>query len=290
MPEGSSITVLGDLSKPATVLIEKISDALGGAFKPFQIRRVAKAEADASKIKAVAEIEITDMQRRGLQRLVFEEGRNQENIENIARLALPQVNEKAKAEDVEKDWISNFFDKCRLISDEEMQNIWAGILSGEANAPGRFSKRTVNFISSLDKNDAVLFSKLCGFSWIIGSPTPLIYNVGAEIYKNHGINFSILNHLASIGLITFNHMSGYVRQELPKNITVAYQSIPLNIEFQKEEKNDLKLGKILLTSIGQELASIIQPEKIEGFYEYIVNHWSSNGLILSSPLHTVITK
>ncbi len=28
---------LGDLTKPATVLIEKISDAVGGVFKPYQI-------------------------------------------------------------------------------------------------------------------------------------------------------------------------------------------------------------------------------------------------------------
>ena len=30
----SSLINLGDLSKPATVLVEKISDAIGGIFKP----------------------------------------------------------------------------------------------------------------------------------------------------------------------------------------------------------------------------------------------------------------
>ena len=34
---------LGDLTKPATVLVEKISDAVGGLFKPWQIVRVANA-------------------------------------------------------------------------------------------------------------------------------------------------------------------------------------------------------------------------------------------------------
>jgi hypothetical protein len=43
---------LGDLAKPATVLIEKISDAVGGVFKPFQIVRVARAEAEAELIRA----------------------------------------------------------------------------------------------------------------------------------------------------------------------------------------------------------------------------------------------
>ena len=35
---------IDELSKPATVLIEKISDAVGGIFEPSQIVRVAKAE------------------------------------------------------------------------------------------------------------------------------------------------------------------------------------------------------------------------------------------------------
>lgn len=284
MSEGSSITLIGDLSKPATVLIEKISEALGGAFKPFQIRRVATAEADASKIKAAADIEITDMQRRGLQRLVFEEGRNQENIETIAKLAIPQINANAKSEDVERDWITNFFDKCRLISDEAVQRLWASILAGEANTPGRFSKRTVNFISSLDKSDAVLFTKLCGFSWTIGEAAPLIYDINAEVYEKNGINFSTLHHLDSIGLITFDNLRGFIRKEFPKNITVAYQGVPLNIEFQQENKNQLPIGQLLLTGIGHELASIVQPEKVDGFYEYILKRWSDQGLILSSPL------
>lgn len=41
------IAKLGDLTKPATVLIEKISEAVGGVFKPYQIVRVAKAQAEA---------------------------------------------------------------------------------------------------------------------------------------------------------------------------------------------------------------------------------------------------
>ena len=47
MSEGSFLCLSGDIWKPATVLIEKKSDSIGGSFKPDQIRRVAKAEAEA---------------------------------------------------------------------------------------------------------------------------------------------------------------------------------------------------------------------------------------------------
>ncbi len=51
----NSLINFGGLSKPATVLIEKISAAVGGIFKPYQIVRVAKAEAAAERIRAEAQ-------------------------------------------------------------------------------------------------------------------------------------------------------------------------------------------------------------------------------------------
>jgi hypothetical protein len=66
----------GELSKPATMLVEKISDAIGGIFKPYQIIRVVKAEAQADRVRAVraeSQIEISDLQRRAFHRFLEEE-------------------------------------------------------------------------------------------------------------------------------------------------------------------------------------------------------------------------
>lgn len=206
MPENSSVVNLGELSKPATVLIEKISDAVGGIFKPFQIRRVAEAEAEAEKIHALSKIEITDLNRRAMQRWFQEEAARQQNIEGITRLALPELSENAKPEDIENDWITNFFDKCRLISDETMQQIWAGILAGEAESPGKFSKRTVALLATLDKADAELFTLLCRFCLDFEfdhSRRPIIYNRIAGIYLNAGLDLAALLRLVETGLIHY---------------------------------------------------------------------------------------
>ncbi|MCI0694675.1 DUF2806 domain-containing protein, partial [candidate division KSB1 bacterium] len=181
MSEGKSFIDFGEISKPATVLIKKIFDLIGGYFKPYQIKRVAKAEAEAEIIKAQAQIEITDLQRRALSRFITEEARKQENIEKIAQKALPLLKESSRPENIEDDWIVNFFDKCRIVSDEEMQSLWAKVLAGEANAPGTYSKRTVNFLNSIDKIDAKLFISLCGFGWDFGEIAPLIFDVKLPI-------------------------------------------------------------------------------------------------------------
>jgi Protein of unknown function (DUF2806) len=184
---------------------------------------------------------------------------------------------------MEDDWIANFFDKCRIVSDEEMQQIWAKVLAGEANLPGTYSKRTVNFLGSLDKQDAVLFTKLCGFGWQIGNVAILIYDVKDPIYTDAGINFSALSHLDDIGLISFQHLTGFKRMAFPKRISVSYYCEPVNIEFNNDAGNDLETGKVLLTQVGQQMAPICGSQSVPGFMDYVLRRWNEKGLFLSSP-------
>ena len=155
----------GDMKKPADTLIKKISNAAGVIFEPRQIKRIAKAKAEAARIEAESKIEITDLHRRVLRRFIEEEARYQKNIEAVTTKALPGLNENADPNSIEDDWIVNFFDKSRIVSDNEMQGLWSRVLAGEANVPGSYSKRTVNFLSDLDKSEANLFANLCGFAW-----------------------------------------------------------------------------------------------------------------------------
>ncbi len=274
-----NLSVNNELTKPATVLIEKISDAVGGYYKPYQIVRVAKAEAEAEKVQADSKIVVQDIQFRAMHRFLEEEAKKQKNMEDIIQKALPNLNDDAKSENVENDWITNFFDKCRLISDSEMQGLWSRVLSGEANSPGSYSKRTVNFLSSLDEKDAGLFTKLCKFGWVIGDVTPLIYDVKNDIYNKHEINFGALSHLESIGLIQFNMLADFQRTKLPKKVTSFYFGKPALLEFQKESDNQLGIGKVLFTQIGDELAPICGASPDQEFYEYICDKWKKEGLI-----------
>ena len=63
----NSLINLGNLSKPADTLIKKVSDAVGGLFAPYQVKRMAKAEAEAAMIKAQSKTEITDLHRRAVE-------------------------------------------------------------------------------------------------------------------------------------------------------------------------------------------------------------------------------
>jgi len=281
--ESGALINIGELSKPATVLIEKISDAIGGIFLPYQIRRVAEAEAQAEKVRTVAQIEITELQRRAMYRFLLEEAKKQHNIETITKKALEDVRDDARPEEVEDGWITNFFDKCRLVSDEQMQQLWAKTLAGEANSPGQYSKRTVNLLASLDKADAQLVTSLGSFGWVLGNVIPLIYDVQAEIYNFAGITFNSLKHLDEIGLISFGSLAGYKRLGLPQKVVVFYYGEPISVEFQNPEKNDLNLGKVLLSKSGQELARICGSQPALGFKDYVIKKWREFGYKVEDP-------
>ena len=105
--------------------INKISDAIGWYTAPRQLVRIAKAEAIAEKIHAESDIEIANLVRRAELRPVTEAISHQANMEDVISKALSIVSVNASPNEMENDWIANFFDKVRIVSDEEMQNSWA---------------------------------------------------------------------------------------------------------------------------------------------------------------------
>jgi hypothetical protein len=275
MNKGGSLINFGELSKPATVLIEKISEATGGIFRPYQIRRVAQAEAEAEKIKAVAQIEIEELQRRALHRFLNEEAKKQNNIESITQKALPAVEEKARPQEIENDWITNFYDKCRLISDEEMQNLWSKVLAGQANKPGKFSKRTVNLLASLDKTDAELFRSLCSFVWFLeDEPLAMVYRLDDHVCAKAGIHHYMLEHLQSLGLIYFERgLNTYGKHNQPAQIVVVQGETRASVKFQKPGKNEFVTGKVFLSKAGQELAQVCNPVFLDDFKNNVLDWW-----------------
>jgi len=260
------------------VLIEKISDAIGGIFRPHQIRRIAQAEAEADKIRAVSQLEISALQDRAVSRFFIEEAKKQFNIEAITSKALPLLEAGASPQNIEDDWIAHFFDRCRLISDDQMQTLWSKVLAGEANRPGGYSKRTVNLLSSLDKADAELFTGLCSFVWQIGDLLPLIYGHNDKIYADAGLGFGSLMRLDEIGLISFEPINGYVRKSFPQTAVVLFYGKPFEIEFRQPENNILVTGSVLLSKAGQELAPICESAPWPGFQEYVIARWQTMGL------------
>ena len=283
MPDFSPIDASG-ISEVANTLATKISNAFGRHFDPRQKIRMAEAEAAADRILRVGAAEtdlaIAQLNERAAYRFANEEMTKQINIENIIGKALPGVDDNANPDAMEDDWIMNFFDKCRTVSDDDMQQIWAGILAGEANNPGSFSRRTVNLVADLDKRAAESFRNLCGFAWRIGSDIhPLVFDTGHDIYNRNEVDFRSIHNLEAMGLIRYDGALGFKLTNLPMSLQIYYYEHTMQLTMPEESGNDLNVGEVMLTQAGIELAPICGAKPVEGFFEYAYDHWAGEGLV-----------
>lgn len=203
-PSGSLFNI-GDLAQPVTTLIEKVSACVGIFYEPTRIIRKAKAEAEADRIRAISRLEISDLEKRALNRILIEGAKEQERMESVLAKALPDIQPDAKPEELNEDWISAFFNHVRLVSDKEMQQLWARVLAGETNKPRSYSRRTLTLLSNLEKTEAEHFTALCSFvvHWP-GMNIPLVFDFTHQGYVKSSINFRTLSDLDSIGLIRFH--------------------------------------------------------------------------------------
>jgi hypothetical protein len=290
LPIDIKCDVKANFTKPVTILIQKIANATGVVYEPTRIVRKAKAESEAKLIKArtdmevkrikkLGELELNDIQQRSVASFVYQQERKQHNIEQIMSLALPQIPEDAPTENIDEDWLAYFFAHCELVSDKDMQSLWANLLTGEARKPNSFSKRTIDFIATMSKEDAKLFTHFCQFSISVdGQQVPfifinkiVIYNYRhiyyiEHIYTENKINNMLLTHLESIGLIKVDKDDLLL---LSFDNGVFYFDKPILIN----QPNSIITGHIMFTQIGKELSNICGAVENKEFYNYIESNY-----------------
>lgn len=275
---------VGDLNKPASALVNRIAESIGGFTTPIYKVLDAYAEAKSNKILANSKIEIAELEQRATYRLSYEEINRQRNIENITLKALPHLREVADAKEIETDWLVYFFDRSRLISDADMQEHLARILAQETNVPGSVSRRSISLMSQLEKHEAELFSRLCRYVVHIDGDLEaivLVPNLPNSPYDD--LDFEKLLHLSHIGLISYDGRSGFSICELKRTENFEYCQQSMIIEFQNNS-NSLNMGYVMLTKAGKELARYCEVAPSEEFLQSIITHWVGNGASIYSCL------
>jgi hypothetical protein len=277
---------LGSLAQPATVLIQKVCDAVGIVYEPMRIRRKAAADADAAELQALATIkvkklELSALEERALHRLLRQESRKQENIESITAQAVEQLPSDAKPETLDEDWIAFLFANCSSVSEMQMQTVWARVLANEATAPKSFSRRTIQLLATMDQVDAQTFRSLAQFVWHLGAvPAALIYERRLPVYADAGLNFEALQRLEELGLIslTQSKIAEYSQGGYGTSGTAYYFGKVISFAFTQRTENSLPTGNVMLTRAGRELIGICDANRNDMFFQYVVDRWRSLGL------------
>ena len=102
------------------------------------------------------------------------------------------------------------------------------------------------------------------------------------------MTWDVLIHLENIGLITFSGNTdkdeGYLYVGLPQKTTISYFTKNLTVNFPKKSGNELPTGNVLFSQVGRELFKVSNAETVEGFFEYVCETFSKEGLSTSYSL------
>ena len=137
--------------------------------------------------------------------------------------------------------------------------------------------------TGVEDKDVLLFTPLCQFIWVQGDPLPLIYDLKHKIYREQGIDLPLLDQLEAAGLISLA-AGGYVKKRLGKHARLFYFGQPTKIQFPGNANNQLDLGHVLLTDRGEMLVARYIASRNQAFYEYVIERWLRQGMVVSSIL------
>lgn len=236
--------------------------------EPEHVVRMAQAEREAAIIRAQSEIEVTDLQQRAVERWAMEQERHQWNLEKINHGALLNLQPDAKPDQVADDWLENVFDKCRHVSDREMQSLWSKIIASEFNQPGSFSRKTVNMMVDIGSEDARTFARLCRFQCtVFGETHPMVIGRDQSIYLAEGILSDDLKVLTELGLIEATDGT-WTENVQGRSFTVHYFNRSISTGYLPGQEI-VMLGRVRYTRAGREISRIIPLTELPEFFEWL---------------------
>lgn len=100
-------------------------------------------------------------------RLEFQERKRESNIQSVVGKAAEALDGKhVDRHEVDHDWVARFFADAQDVTSEDMQAIWAKILAGEVETPGRTSLHTLAVLKNMSRRDAELFESVTQFVFL----------------------------------------------------------------------------------------------------------------------------
>lgn len=213
---------------------------------------------------------------------------NQLSVAEIAHSSAQEGTDFSDRSCVDSDFVARFMDAARFVSDEETQLLWGNVLAKEFEEPGSTPPSIVRVLAEMPRSYADKFSNLCSLRMDVlidvgrqiqigGTEFFIAGDFNAEYLKQLGINFSVLEDMEQMGLITFDSFSGYVLQysheQIPHIHIVCDQMVMSAISYPDKK---FPIGSIRLTDTGECIARFIPRrfclQHVETVKEYLQKH------------------
>lgn len=268
---------------PAEKLIEAVSGAIGKAYEPRHVRKMAEAKAYelkliADTVRNNSDVPIVydstgvsidtsnyeEIAKRASSRLAFQEITKQQNIEAVVDRAYDELSgeESAYSEPVSQDWMSRFFNSVEDISNEKMQEIWGHILAGEIRSPNTYTYRTLECLRNITQQEAEVFLRVTALA--LRSSETYFIMTDNDLLNKYNVYFSDVLKLEECGLMNAQTLSLTLAPSTEQSLIFNSKYIGL-IREEKPNAQKIKLSIFAFTGSGIQLMNAIQPECTEQY-------------------------
>ncbi|WP_143023312.1 DUF2806 domain-containing protein [Sphingomonas sp. NFR15] len=272
--EHSGGSLVGDLAgfgKIGTEIVKMFGKATGVMYRPKAIRDEADAKAHEimvlaqaqSRADALTKLRADDvnfeLQRRAAHRIVATAVQEQTNLENIVEASLTITSQAPNDESqpLDEGWFARFVDDAKKVTQLELQQVWATLLSRQAGG-SKFSLRLLDNLKNMSPEDIAAFEK---FVWIKRAWTTLLTwqdYLGPDRHDNcQLLKDSERELLFDAGLVSDTmHLAAKNADAIPITVIVFIAGTKYKIS---SDKDHISLFSLDFTRMGKELERAIGP-------------------------------
>lgn len=252
-------------------LINKLSGAAGW----IATHSTPEREAINTYIKEIQESDYDPLTKAALISRAKKTIKEYKNQYAVVQNAVQNMLPSAKPEEIDEDWIAQFMDKVRLISNSETQMIWGRILAEECNNPNSMPKGLLHVLEQMDRKTATDFSNLCSVAvMLVNEDGPLftpivVLGEHKKFYTDLGLNYDALVDLVAVGLIEQDCSTvdgAYLQDKLVQPGIIKYHDQEYELPAGTTQ---IRAGCVIFTRLGQALCKAISPDKHENFFAEI---------------------
>ena len=261
---------LAAIAEPLTRVLDCLEKGISAVMSPYVYKRLERAKmeieqerADQNALITLKEAFVQDLADVAKTTRDKQELANVTAIYSLASHELQGVNDLVLPDKlVSIEWASHFYDSAKYCSDEEVQILWAKILAGEIQEPGKYYKRTLANLKLIERHEAEWFCKICKYT-MEGAYLPMF------VLEDETIPFNEYQSLVDCGFL--NAEDGNL--EISKDEVIPLKSKRIDVKLTGKVFNMLV---VTLTDTGIQVCELVNTETDEAFVEKLVKRMNDS--------------
>lgn len=281
VPPGEISKAVSSVAEAVTLSLQTLRDVFGVDAK-ITVRN-AKAKAEAMKIESVTKMQIdgAELLHGYLLKQFGDHLYHQKNIDAVLQMAAPLMLAGGSAENLSEGFRHRFTDAVQDATEEEMRELWARILAQEAKQPNSVSRRAIETMKSLSKDDALLIIKFAPYVltiWQHSLAMNITKHKKGDGTQKYNLTLEDVLKLDDIGLVKYQELQLELQPKGPLIINYGVVTLLGTIG-----ENLAAIPAIPLTDTGKEIFKVIETEKNYDYLQEVVTNLESQNVILFEP-------